>query len=136
VDRVIPLLLFPVAVVCFLAAAATDAMYVSSEYLMWLHFSEWLIAAGIAFGVLAGIALIVHRLRNRAMAPWGAAHGWLLCVALVAELVNALVHTADGWTAVVPAGMTLSIVGAIVALASVAALWRSPLAWAAAERTV
>jgi uncharacterized membrane protein len=130
------LLLLPVSVVCFLEAAATDAAYAMSENLMWLHFSQWLIAAGIAFGLLAGVALVVRRLSNRAAAGWagGGGHAGLLLIALVVEVVNALVHTADGWTAVVPGGIALSILGAIVALACVGALWRSPATWAGPVR--
>jgi uncharacterized membrane protein len=127
--------LLAVSVVCFLEAAVTDATYAVSEYLMWLHFSQWLIAVGIAFGLLAGLALVVHRLSNRGAGWAGGGHAGLLVIALVVEVVNAFVHTADGWTAVVPAGIALSIVGAIVALASVAALWRSPATWAGPVRT-
>lgn len=130
------LLLFPIAVVCFLGAAATDAMYAASEYLMWLHFSEWLIAVGIAFGVLAGVALVIQRLANRAAGGWpsGGVHAGLLCIAILVELANSFVHTADGWTAVVPAGITLSILGVIVALAAVAALRRRPVTPSGAAR--
>ena len=42
------LLLFPIPMVCFFGALATDTAYRSSALLMWLHFSEWLIAAGLA----------------------------------------------------------------------------------------
>ena len=48
------LLLFPIPVVCFVAALVTDIAYSASAYLMWLHFSEWLIAAGLAFGGARG----------------------------------------------------------------------------------
>jgi hypothetical protein len=44
-------------------------------------------------------------------------------------LFNAFVHTIDGWTAVVPTGMILSIIGAIFALAAVGTLFRVPVAW-------
>jgi uncharacterized membrane protein len=50
-----------------------------------------------------------------------------LYAALVVEVFNALVHTIDGWTAVVPMGLILSIVGTILALASVRAWHRVPV---------
>jgi uncharacterized membrane protein YcgQ (UPF0703/DUF1980 family) len=55
----------------------------------------------------------------------------LFYAALVVELINALIHTIDGWTAVVPTGMTLSVIGALLALAAVATLFRVPVTWVA-----
>jgi len=125
------LLLFPIPVICFLAALVTDVAYWASALLMWLHFSQWLIAAGLAFGTLAALVLIVEFLVNNAIraGPFGWAHLALFYAALIAELFNAFVHTADGWTAVVPGGMILSIVGAILALAAVGALFLVPVTW-------
>jgi uncharacterized membrane protein len=125
------LLLFPIPVVCFVAALVTDIAYAKTAYLMWLHFSEWLIAAGLAFGVLAALVLIVEFIASRAIrtGSFGWAHLLLLFGALVVEFFNALVHSIDGWTAVVPTGMTLSIIGAVLALAAVATLFRVPVTW-------
>jgi uncharacterized membrane protein len=119
--------LFPVPVVCFTGAMLTDTAYSESAFLMWLHFSEWLIAAGLAFGAIAALALLVEFVSSRA-ARSGAPGWWhlvLFYAALVAELLNALVHTIDGWTAVVPTGISLSIVGAVLALAAAAVLARA-----------
>jgi len=130
------LLLFPVPVVAFLAALATDGAYAATAYLMWLHFSEWLIAAGLAFGVLAALALLVAFVTTPVAreARYGPAHLVLFYVALVVELVNAFVHTADGWTAVVPAGLVLSVLAAILALAAVATLFFVPVESVGARR--
>jgi uncharacterized membrane protein len=127
------LLLFPIPVVCFIGALATDLAYSRSAYLMWLHFSEWLIAAGLAFGALAALVLLVEFLARPAIRRGGIgwAHLVLFYGALVVELINALYHTIDGWTAVVPTGMTLSIVGAILALAAAGTLFRVPVTWVA-----
>ena len=125
------LLLFPIPVVCFVAALVTDIAYSASAYLMWLHFSEWLIAAGLAFGGLAALALLIEFFASRSIRA--GAIGWthlvLFYVALIVELMNAFVHTIDGWTAVVPTGMTLSIIGALLSLAAVATLFRVPVTW-------
>ena len=51
--------------------------------------------------------------------------------ALVVELFNALIHTRDGWTAVVPGGLILSVVAAILAVGAVATLFRIPVRWVA-----
>ena len=127
------LLLFPIPVVCFLAALVTDIAYSATAFLMWLHFSQWLIAAGLACGALAALALLIEFFASRAMRT--GAIGWvhllLFYAALLVELFNSFVHTIDGWTAVVPTGMVLSIVGAILALAAVATAFRVPVAWVA-----
>jgi uncharacterized membrane protein len=125
------LLLFPIPVVCFLAALLTDIAYAKSAYLMWLNFSEWLIAAGLFFGALAAIALIVEFFASRAIRTGriGWAHLVLFFAALIVELFNAFFHTRDGWTAVVPTGMTLSVIGVLLALAAVATLFQVPVTW-------
>ena len=118
--------LFPIPVVCFAGALVTDIVYASSAFLMWLHFSQWLIAAGIAFGVIAGIVLLIELMVSRAIR--GARLGWthvaLFYVGLIVEVFNAFVHTADGWTAVVPTGLILSIIATVLMLAAGATLRR------------
>ncbi|MDQ6620376.1 MAG: hypothetical protein M3Z31_11910 [Pseudomonadota bacterium] len=124
------LFLFPVPVVCFIGAMITDIAYAKSEFLMWLHFSEWLIAAGLAFGALAALVLIIEYIARPVMRDrfgWG--HLALFFAALIVELFNALVHSVDGWTAVVPTGMTLSVIGAILAYLAAGALMFMPVAW-------
>jgi uncharacterized membrane protein len=125
------LLLFPIPVVCFVAALLTDIAYAKSATIMWLNFSEWLIAAGLLFGALAAIVLIVEFLASRAIRTGrtGWAHLVLFFAALIVELFNAFLHTRDGWTAVVPGGMTLSVVGVLLALAAVGTLFTVPVAW-------
>jgi uncharacterized membrane protein len=131
VTGVIYLLLFPIPIVCFVAALVTDIVYSASEFPMWLHFSQWLIAAGLAFGMLAALALLIEFFASDVIraGAFGWAHLVLFYAALIVELFNAFVHTIDGWTAVVPTGMILSIIGAIFALAAVGTLFRLPVAW-------
>src|SRR5689334_21949605 len=125
------LLLFPIPVVLFVAVVVTDVAYSASAFLMWLHFSQCLIAAGLAFGALAAIALLVVVFASGAnrVGTYGWSHLVLFYAALIIEVFNAFIHTADGWTAVVPIGMLLSIVGAICALAAVGTLFFMPIAW-------
>jgi uncharacterized membrane protein len=126
-------LLFPISVVCFVGALLTDIAYSASEFLMWLHFSEWLIAAGLVFGALAALALLVEFIASHAIrkGPFGWTHLGLFYAALLVELFNAFFHTIDGWTAVAPTGLTLSIVGVALALAAVGTLFRVPATWMA-----
>lgn len=122
--------IFPIPIVCFLAALVSDIGYAASADLQYLHFSEWLIAAGLAVGGLVALVLLVVVIANSAMRTRpGWMHLALFYATLAVELVNALVHTIDGWTAVVWNGMALSAIGAILALAAAATLRAAPLAW-------
>ena len=107
-------LLLPIPIVCFVGALLTDLSYVNSGgNLLWVNFSSWLIAAGLVFGGIAIVFLLVDGIRGSV--------SWLpfLLVgsAWVVEFHNALIHARDGWTAVVPTGMILSIIGVVLILA-------------------
>jgi uncharacterized membrane protein len=77
---------------------------------MWETFSIWLITAGLVVAGLAAIAGLVDLVGNRgirAMTPtWS--HIVANVLALVLALINAFVHSRDGYTAVVPTGLILS----------------------------
>lgn len=117
-------LFLPVPIVCFVGALLTDVAYSNSDgVLQWLHFSSWLLAAGLVFAAVAGILMIIDlvrlpQLRNNF--GWGAFG--LLVLSGIVEFINSLVHARDGWTAVVPTGMILSAVGAVL-IASYGWLW-------------
>ncbi len=105
---------FPIAFFAF--AFVTDLVYWRTADLMWSNFSSWLIAAGLFMGALAALAGLVDFVGNsriRAQAPaWP--HFIGNAVVLGLSLLNAFVHARDGWTSVVPWGMTLS--GVVVLL--------------------
>ena len=130
------LLLFPIPVILFIAALVTDIAYAKTANIMWLNFAEWLIAAGLLFGAIAALVLIVEFIASRAIRSGGVgwAHLVLFFAALIVELFNMFFHTRDGYTAVVPAGMALSIVGVLLALAAVATLFTIPVAWVVHRR--
>ena len=111
-------LLLPVPIVCFVGALLTDVAYSSSGgNLQWLNFSCWLLAAGLLFGVIAAILMIIDLARlPRLRSTWGWGAFALLLVTLLIELINSLVHARDGWTAVVPTGLILSAIGAVLVL--------------------
>jgi uncharacterized membrane protein len=97
---------FPVA--CFSLVVLTDLAYIRTSELMWLHFSEWLLFAGLVVGALALIVQGIDWLVRRTRPSWAAVLGAL--AVMVLATINSFVHTADGWTAVVPWGLTLSLV--------------------------
>ena len=129
------LLLFPIPVVCFIGALLTDLTYSSNAVIQWLAFSEWLIAAGLVFGAFAALASLVELIAAEPLRSniigWG--HIFLFWAAMIVELFNAFVHSIDGWTAVVPTGLILSIIGSILCVLAVATLFLVPVAWVPAR---
>lgn len=111
-------LVLPIPIVCFVGAVLTDLAYQGSGgNLLWVNFSAWLLAAGLLFGAIGGLVLLIDILRGAARR-----FGWLqfglLLAAWIVEFVNSLVHARDGWSAVVSAGLMLSIIGALLILVS------------------
>ena len=109
--------LLPASITCFIGALITDIAYSRAPDMMWLNFSSWLLLAGLVVGGVAGVVLIVETVRRRARrtGAW-AAHALLFVAAWVVEVFNSFVHTRDGWTAVVPTGLMLSILAVVLAL--------------------
>ena len=120
-------MLLPVPIICFAGALITDWAYTASPDMLWIDFSSWLLMAGLIGGGLAIAALIVRLVRTRSGRGTVGLPLVLLGSAWIVELVNSFIHTRDGWTAVVPGGMTLSIIGVILALAAVATLFTVPV---------
>lgn len=113
---------FPI--VCFTLALLTDISYWQTSHLMWAEFSAWLLLAGLVMGVLAAVFGLADLLAQRdAIAVWPHAIGGALVLMLA--FVNNLVHAGDGWTSVVPWGLTLSAVTVLVILVT-ASFSRSP----------
>ncbi|MEZ5805560.1 MAG: DUF2231 domain-containing protein [Rhizobiaceae bacterium] len=99
------LLAFPIA--CFTLTVLTDVAYWRTLNLLWLHFSEWLLLAGLVFGVVAALARFIDYLIRRVRHSWPTVIGGV--VVLVLATVNSFIHTADGWTAVMPYGLAASV---------------------------
>ncbi len=113
-------MLIPFPIVCFVGAFVTDIAYTQTENLMWQYFSIWLISAGLVMGALAALTGIIDYAgdrRVRAQRP-ALPHMLLNIGAMLLELVNAFVHSRDGWTAVVPEGIILSGVVTVLLLVS------------------
>ena len=110
---------FPIAF--FIGAFVTDIVYSQTANLMWQYFSIWLITAGLIMGGLAALAGFVDYFGDRRVrqARPATPHMLLNVTAMLLSLLNAFVHSRDGWTAVVPEGLILS--GVVVALLGVSA---------------
>ncbi|MBB5711005.1 DUF2231 domain-containing protein [Sphingomonas xinjiangensis] len=109
--------LLPIPILCFIGALVTDIVYTRSPEMMWLDFSSWLLFAGLIGGGIAGAILIIELVRSgRARSGALSIHFVLLLSAWIVEVLNSFIHARDGWTAVVPTGMTLSIVAVVLSL--------------------
>jgi uncharacterized membrane protein len=105
--------LLAAAVPLFVGAFAADYAYWSSYQIEWSNFASWLLAGGLVVGALALLAGVFALLRG--------ARPLLLLLLQVATwgtgLFATLVHARDAW-AVMPTGMLLSALAALLAIAS------------------
>jgi uncharacterized membrane protein len=92
----------------FAGALVTDLVYWQTPDVLWERFSIWLIAAGLVMAGLAAIAYVIDLAGGRQIdrPAWPRAAGYALAVLL--SVINAFVHSRDGYTAVVPTGLMLS----------------------------
>src|SRR5438045_1633686 len=98
----------------FVGALVTDLVYWQVPDVVWERFSIWLITAGLIIAGLAVVAYVIDfAARRRIDRPaWPRLVGYAL--AIVLALVNAFVHSRDGYTAVVPTGLMLSALVVVV----------------------
>lgn len=113
--------LVPFPIVCFTLVLLTDIAYWQTGNLMWQNFSAWLLLAGLVFGGLAAIAGLVDLVSRPLLRSHSTAvpHGAGNVVVLLLALANSFVHAGDGWTAVVPTGLVLSLLTVLVMIATV-----------------
>jgi len=111
-------MLVPIPIVCFVGTLVTDIAYWRSANLQWAAFSAWLISIGVVMAVLAALAGITDFLGDRRIRHLGAAwvHGLGNGLVLLLAVINAFVHSRDGYTSVVPTGLILSAVTVMLLL--------------------
>ena len=92
----------------FAGALVTDLVYWQIPDVLWERFSIWLIVAGLIMAGFAVIAYVIDLAGGRRIdrPAWPRVVGYALAVLL--SLINAFVHSRDGYTAVVPTGLMLS----------------------------
>ena len=100
----------------FAGALVTDLVYWQIPDVLWERFSIWLIFAGLIMAGFATIAYVIDLAGGRQIdrPAWPRVVGYALAVLL--SLVNAFVHSRDGYTAVVPTGLMLSGLVVVVLL--------------------
>ena len=104
------------AVPLFLGALLSDLTYASSYQVQWTNFSSWLIVGGLVFSgfalLWATINLVRADRRDKQMLLF-----LLLLGTWVIGFINALVHAKDVWASM-PAGLILSVIVAVLAMAA------------------
>ena len=111
-------MLVPFPIACFVGTFVTDLAYWRTASTQWETFSVWLLTAGLVMGgfaTLAGLIDFLGSWKIRDLRP-----AWLHilgnAVVLILSLINAFVHSRDGYTAVVPTGLILSGVVVLILL--------------------
>jgi uncharacterized membrane protein len=106
--RPIHRMLVSFSVAYFAGALVTDLVYWQNPDVLWERFSIWLITAGLIIAGLATIAYVIDLAGGRQIdrPAWPRVIGY--AVAVLLSLINAFVHSRDGYTAVVPTGLMLS----------------------------
>lgn len=111
-------MLIPIPVTCFIGALVTDIAYACSDNLQWANFSSWLLSVGVIVAALAALFGIIDFLGDgrirRLRAAW--IHGLGNVVVLLLALLDTLIHTRDGYTGVMPWGLTLSAIIVLILL--------------------
>lgn len=100
----------------FTATLVTDWAYTQTMIIMWQDFSSWLLFAGLIAGGLAVLLWLIGLVVYRPRPQWLVV--FLNAVILAVAFVNSLVHAGDGWTAIVPWGIGLSLVTCVLMVIS------------------
>ena len=116
-----------------IAAFCTDYTYYTTAVWQWANFSAWLITAGLIVTLVAVILLLIDFASGRA-GRLKAGSFILVGAAALLSLVNAFVHSRDAWTSVVPQGILLSAMSAILLLIAGARGWSLAMSRATGDR--
>jgi uncharacterized membrane protein len=108
------LMTFPAA--CFIVTLITDIIYARSANVAWETFSVWLLTFGL---LAAGLFVLVGLFQAFVQGRWPTMILRIgYAVALILSIFNAFIHSRDGYTAVVPTGLTLSVIVVVVLAAT------------------
>ncbi|PRH84001.1 hypothetical protein C5L14_29515 [Labrys okinawensis] len=112
----------PVPAMCFAGLLVTDIVYWRTADMMWADFSAWLVTAGVIMGLLVFLAGLIDWAsggwRAARRPAWPGVIGYMLV--FIVSVFNALIHSRDGWTSVVPTGLILSASAVLLLLVTAA----------------
>jgi uncharacterized membrane protein len=120
--------------ILLIGAFGTDVTYYQTALWQWANFSAWLITVGLIVMLIAAILLPVDFAIGRA-ARLKPVSCIMVTAAALLSLVNAFVHSRDAWTSVVPQGILLSAVSALLLLIAGAQGWSLAISRPAADRS-
>jgi uncharacterized membrane protein len=101
----------------FLGALLSDYAYWSSYQIEWSNFASWLIIGGEVFGAAALLCAVIGPFRGDSRGRLPVIYTLVLLAMWVLGFFNALIHARDAW-AVMPAGLALSVLVAVLACAA------------------
>jgi uncharacterized membrane protein len=104
---------FPAA--CFILTLLTDIVYARSYNMAWETSSVWLLTIGLLAAFIFVLAGLFQAFVQGRWPSMTARIGY--AIVLVLSIVNAFVHSRDGYTSVVPTGITLSAIVVLLLLA-------------------
>jgi uncharacterized membrane protein len=104
----------------FTGALITDLVYWQTLNVLWERFSIWLIVAGLVMAGLAAVAYVIDLFTGRQIDRPALPRAVGYVIAVFTSLINAFVHSRDGYTAVVPTGLMLSGIVLVVLLLTAA----------------
>ncbi len=108
------LMTFPAS--CFLLTLIFDIAYARSANMMWESTSVWLLTIGLLAGALFVLVGLVEAFAFGRWPTMILRIGY--AIALILSIFNVFIHSRDGYTSVVPTGLALSAIVALVLLAT------------------
>lgn len=102
-----------------LGALLSDLAYGASYQIQWTNFASWLIAGALVPAGMSAVWAAIDMFRPGGR-DWRSSLIYLLLIlgTFIFGFVNALVHAKDAW-ATMPAGLILSVITTILAVAAV-----------------
>lgn len=109
----------------FLGVLLSDIAYSTSYELQWKNFASWLIVGGLLFGGVALLWTLIELFRAGQRRAGSVVYFLLLLAMWVLGFIDALVHAKDAWASM-PAGLILSAIVAVLAIAATGLGFSSP----------
>ncbi|MDH7638216.1 DUF2231 domain-containing protein [Sphingomonas oryzagri] len=106
------LMSFPAS--CFVLTLLTDIVYANSYNMAWETASVWLLTIGL---LAAFVFVLIGLFQAFVQGLWPSMTSRIgFAIVLILSIFNAFIHSRDGYTSVVPTGLTLSAIVVIFLL--------------------